>query len=266
MDMNQQLKQLEQFRTEGANKVFTMYLNTDPADPDQQGGKWKINFKKGMHNFEQYLQEDNNKEELKNFQLIKTKVEKYVHAHEPDLLKGIIVFATGDEEVWFADRVQMRLETTFSWQETPELGQFKRLKVAYPKSGIILVQQEEIKIIESELNRIENTTSYELDLDTDDWRQKKGPRKGNATKGAPGASNYQQDHFNARYEANKQRWYKKIAPQLDKQAKDWEKIYIVGEADPTNELKRQMNKSADEVIHKNMLDQDETKVLQEVFG
>ncbi|WP_369813152.1 VLRF1 family aeRF1-type release factor [Virgibacillus halodenitrificans] len=85
---------------------------------------------------------------------------------------------------------------------------------------------------------------------------------------APGATNAQKDNFAARYEANKQRWYKKIAPKLDKAAKDkeWEKIVIVGESDPSQELKQQMNKQVDEVIQKNMLDHEESKVLAEVFG
>ena len=268
MDLNNQLKHLEHVRREGANKIFTMYLNTDPSDPDQQGGKWKINFKNGMRNFESYLQEDDNKEELKNFQLVKRKVEKFVYGHEPDLLRSIIVFATADEEIWFADRIQMRVETSFTWQETPELDQLRTLKEHYPKAGIILVQQNEIKIIESDLNRVEDTTSFELDLNTDNWRQKKGPRKGSAITGAPGASNYQQDKFEARYQENKHRWYKKIAPKIDKRAKDhnWEKIIVVGEADPAIQLKEEMNKPVNDVIQKNMLDHDESKVLQEVFG
>ncbi|PAV28652.1 hypothetical protein CIL05_15275 [Virgibacillus profundi] len=267
MNLNKELKRLESIRREGANKVFTMYLNTDPSDPDQQGGEWRIHFKNGLRNFEQYLEEDDNKEELKNFQLIKQKVDKFVKGNELNFLKGVVVFATADEEVWFADRVQMHVETEFFWQETPELGQLKELKNKFPKSGIILVQQNEIKVIESYLNEIEDTTSFELDIKTDDWRQKLGPRKANTAMG-PGATNLQKDNFEARYEANQHRWYKKIAPKLDKRAKDhsWEKIYVVGESDSSHELKEQMNKPVDEVIQKNMLDHEESKVLQEVFG
>ena len=55
MDINAKLKELESVNRENGNKVFTMYLNTDPADPDQQGGEWKIHFKNGMRNFESYL-------------------------------------------------------------------------------------------------------------------------------------------------------------------------------------------------------------------
>ncbi|MGJ9457534.1 VLRF1 family aeRF1-type release factor [Oceanobacillus sp. CF4.6] len=267
MDINEKLKELENVRAEGSNKVFTMYLNTDPSDPDQQGGEWKIHFKNGMRNFEKYLEEANDKEELKNFQLVKKNVEKYMKENEQQHLKGIIVFATADEVVWYADMVQMRLENEFYWQETPELDQFRKLKDTYPKTGIILVQQNEIKVIESYLNQLEDTLSYELDVEEETWRVMQGPRKGNSATGM-GSTNLQKDNFEARYEANQQRWYKSIAPKLDKQAKDkkWEKIFVVGEAASSKELEKQMNKPVNEVIQKNMLDHEESKVMKEVLG
>ncbi|WP_373893254.1 VLRF1 family aeRF1-type release factor [Virgibacillus natechei] len=259
MDLNKEIQKLENVRTDNSNKVFTMYLNTDPSDPEQQGGEWKIHLKNGLRNFEQYLKEDDDKEEQKNFQAVKEKVENFVVGNEQNFLKGIVLFATADEEVWLATRVQMPVETAFFWQETPQLDQLKQLSFDYPKSGIILVQQNEIKVIDVYLNQIEDTYSYELDLNTEEWREKTG---------TPVASNLQTDNFDARVKANQQRWYKKIAPRLDKQAKDrnWEKIYVIGESDPANELKEQMNKPVNEVIQKNMLDHEESKVLQEVFG
>ncbi|CDQ39138.1 MULTISPECIES: VLRF1 family aeRF1-type release factor [Virgibacillus] len=260
MDLAKELKQLEAIQRDGADKVFTMYLNTDPSDPEQQGGEWKIQFKNGMRNFEQYLEEANNKEELKSFQLVKQKVEKFVRGNEQEFRRGIIIFATADEEVWFAARVQMRLDTAFFWQETPVLDQLKSLEEAHPKSGIILVQQNQVKVIESYLNEIEDKKSYELDIETDDWREKTAMGPGNPT--------VQKDNLNARFNANKHRWYKKIAPKIDKQAKDkqWDKIYVVGEPGPTQAFKDQMNKPINDVINKNMLDHEETKVLEEIFG
>lgn len=260
MDLNHEIKQLEAVHREGSDKVFTMYLNTDPSDPEQQGGEWKIQFKNGMRNFEQYLEEANNKEELKSFQLVKQKVEKFIRGNEQEFRKGVIVFATADEEVWFAARVQLRLETAFFWQETPVLDQVKKLKKDYPKAGIILVQQNEVKFIESYLNEINETKSFELDLETDNWREK--------TAMGPGNPSIQKDNLQSRYEANKHRWYKKIAPMLDKHAKnnDWEKIYVIGEPGSSQSLAEQMNKPIDRIIQKNMLDHEESKILQEVFG
>lgn len=268
MDLTKEIKKLENTRKDDANKVFTMYLNTDPSDPEQQGGEWKIHLKNGLRNFEKYLQEDDNKEELKNYQTVKEKVQRFVEGNEQNYGKGVIVFATADEEVWFAERVQMPLETAFFWQETPELEHLKNLSESYPKSGIILVQQNEIKVIEAYLNEIEETYSYELDINTDDWREKTGPRKIGSSNSSLGGTNVHSDDFKERFEANKQRWYKKIASKLDKQAKDrnWEKIYLVGEPDQSSELNEQMNKSADDVIQKNMLDHEESKVLEEIYG
>lgn len=267
MDLSEQIKKLEKVFKEGSNKVFTMYLNTDPSDPDQQGGEWKIHLKNGLRNFEHYLEEDDNKEELKDFQLVKQKVKKYVLGNEQNFRRGIVIFATADEDVWLAVRLQVGVTTEFYWQETPVLDQLQTLDEQYPKAGIILVQQDEVKVVESYLNEVENTVYYELDLKTDDWRQKVGPRQGNHSSGL-GATNAQKENFKDRIEANKQRWYKSIAPKLDKRAKDnqWEKIYVVGEADASHEIESQMNKPVDKVIHKNMLDHEESKVLNEVFG
>ncbi|MCG3419675.1 VLRF1 family aeRF1-type release factor [Oceanobacillus jordanicus] len=263
MNFNKEIEKLENIRREGPNKVFTMYLNTDPSDPEQQGGEWKIHLKNGLRNFEQYLEESGDKEELKNFQLVKQKVEKFVKGNEQEFLRSVFIIATADEEVWFADRVQMRMNTEFFWQETPELTQLRKLTDVYPKSGIILVQQDEIKVIEAYLNEIEDTDSFELDLDTNDWRKKKGPRPALGQ-----GSTMQKDGFQSRFNANKHRWYKQIAPKLDKRAKEheWEKLFVIGEPDPANALTEELNKPVEKVIQKNMLDHEESKVLEEVFA
>jgi len=258
MKMQEAINKLENVNRDNENKVFTMYLNTDPSEPDQNGDEWKIHLKNGLRNFEAYLEESGDKEELQNFKKVKEMVNGFVQENETKLLKGIILFATADQEVWFAERVQMRLDNEFFWESQPMLHQFKNLQERFPKSGIILVQQNEIRILSSHLNEIENEVYYELNIDTEEWRQKQGP----AT-----TADTQKDKFDSRYNANKQRWYKQIAPKLDKLAKDedWKKIYVVGESDPANEIIDQMNKPVDQMIQKNILDLEASKVLEEVF-
>lgn len=267
MDLAAQIQQLEQFQGDGKQKVLTMYLNTDPADPEQQGGKWKINFKNTMRNFEKYLQESNDTAEMQRFQRIKQKVTDYMDQHELDLRKGVIIIATADEHIWFTVRVQVRLQTDIYWQETPVLDQLRAIKENYPKTGIILVQTNQVKIIESEMNEVEDTTVYELDMASEDWRRQHGTQK---TKGDMqlGEHNLEADQFQNRYEANRYRWFKRIAPKLDKHAKAgaWEQIVVMGEADATNAVLEQMQKPVDIVMQKNMLDHEAHKVLDAVFG
>ncbi|WP_232334352.1 VLRF1 family aeRF1-type release factor [Oceanobacillus sp. AG] len=257
---------LKDVRKEGANKVFTMYLNTDRSDPNQQGGEWKIHLKNGMRNFETYLQQDDNTEELNNFKKVKKKAMDFIKENEQQLQRGIIIYATADDDVWFAKCVQMRLEDEFYWQETPEINQLIELSEKYPKLGIVLVQQNQVKVIDSEANRVKEITYFELDVDTEDWKIKQGPRRP-STAGA-GGPNVHKDSFESRFAANQHRWYKKIAPKLDKIAKNnqWEQLYMVGEGDSTKELGKLMHRPIDAVLQKNMLDHEETKVLEEVLA
>lgn len=267
LTISETINWLRDVQTEGSNKVFTMYLNTDRSDQDQQGGEWKIHLKNGLRNFEKYLQQDsNNKEELDNFLKVKKKATDFIKENEQNFQRGVIIFATADDGVWFSKCVQMRLKDEFYWQETPEINQLIELKERYPKLGVILVQQNQIKVIDSETNKILETLTYELDVDTEDWNIKQGPRRVHA--GGAGVPNVQKENFESRFAANQQRWYKKIAPKLDKLAKDskWERIYIVGEADSAKELEKLMNKPVDMVLQKNMLDHEESKVLEEVLA
>lgn len=253
-------------RRTGADKIFTMYLNTDLSDPEQQGGEWKIHLKNGLNNFEQYLKEGHDEEELANYRKIKKQVQRFMDENEKNLLRGVIIAASADQEIWFAGRVQMRLENEFEWQETPVLDQLKTLAGKYPRTGIILVQQNQIKLIDAYLNQIEDTEEYELDVEHDTWKIKQGPRQSRSATGL-GSSNLQKDLFHQRYEANQYRWYKSIAPKLDKQAKDreWKRIFIVGEAPASKTLEAEMNKTIEKVILKNMLDHEERKIMEKVI-
>lgn len=268
MKIKDKLHALEKVNKINSNhKVFSMYLNTDPSDPEQQGGKWKIHLKNGLRNFESYLATTSNEQELQSFQRVKEKVNRFVHDHEQMLQRGIILFATADEAVWFANLVQMRVKTDMYWQSTPVLDQIKQLESKFPYTGIVLVQKNEVKVVEAHLNEVEDTAYYELDLETDDWREKVGPQPAHVPKGMATANN-QLDQFEERYKANQHRWFKRIAKKIDKQAKQrkWQKICVIGESDYANKVKEQMDMNVHQLIQKNMLDDKTDKILNEVAG
>ncbi len=265
MDVNKEIKKLESVYADKPQKVFSMYLNTDPADPEQQGGEWKIHLKNGLRNFESYLQEDGDSDEKRNFWSVKEKVQNYIHENELNLAKSVVIFATGDDSVWFAQRFQMPVKTEFNWEETPNLDQLKEMINSFPQTGVILTQKEAIKILDTELGTLKDTKLYELDLDTEDWREHSGPPRGQASLG-PGGQNTQKEQFEARFDANRHRWYKSIASTLDKLAKEkgWTRLYLVGDKDETHDLQQNMNKKADEIVPKNMLEHEEMKVINQV--
>ncbi|GGC81850.1 hypothetical protein GCM10007216_10490 [Thalassobacillus devorans] len=266
MDMNKEIKKLESVYLEKPQRVFSMYLNTDPSDPDQQGGEWKIHLKNGLNNFESYLQEDGDSEEKRNFWAVKEKVENFVKENEQNFRKSLVIFATADDSIWFAERFQMPVKTEFHWEETAKVDQLKQMYDSFPKTGIILTQKEAIKIMDTELGTLKDSQMFELDLNTEDWKQytthpAQAP-KGDSSRSTP------QEQYKERFEANRYRWYKSLAPKLDKLAKDrqWERIYLVGDKEEADDLRDNMNKEVTDIINKNMLDHEEMKVIDEVVS
>src|SRR5699024_5962924 len=148
-------------RKEDSDKINSMYINTNLSHPDQQGGKWKIQFKKSLQDFTNFLKEDDKKVELNNIEIVKDKEDKYAETAELDLSRRIILFASADD-VWLARKAQMRLKSEFDWQKEPNLTQLKELEIEFPKTGMILVQQNYVKVIDAFLNEIRDVHFYEL--------------------------------------------------------------------------------------------------------
>ncbi|KAB8129925.1 hypothetical protein F9U64_14895 [Gracilibacillus oryzae] len=265
MNIQSEIKKIENVQLGKPNRIFTMYLNTDRADPEQQGGEWRIHLKNGLRNFESYLQEDGDSDEKRNYWAVKEKVEKYISEIEQDLAKSVVIFATGDDSIWFAEKFQMPVTTLFEWDDTANLDQLKEMHQTFPKSGIILTQKEAVKVLDTELGTLKDSHTFELDLETEDWRQYSGPPPSQANTGSGGKIT-QTDQFKERFEANRYRWYKDLANTLDRFAKglNWENIYIVGDKDEANDLKNNMNKPITKVVNKNMLDHEERKIIKEV--
>lgn len=266
MELTKTIKKLESIYLEKPERVFTMYLNTDPSDPDQQGGEWRIHLKNGLNNFKKYLKTEDSEDELNNFKKVIEQVNNFFNEYELDLQKSVIIFATPTDGLVFAEILQVPVETEFFWEEIAKVDQLIRLHQEYPRVGVILTQKEAIQVVVTELGKCIDTVNYELDLDTEDWRKHPSVNRNHTTMGGSGKSVNIREQFLARFEANRHRWYKSIAPDLDKLAKEdgLEYIYMMGDPEETKDLAKAMNKDIHTFIDKNMLDEKPDKIIKEV--
>lgn len=219
MLMKDQLKQLKNIRYKDPHKVFSMYLNTDPRDPEQQDGKWKIHLKKSLQDLAESTKKSESHEEKNQARTIIHKVEQEIQKKEADMHRSMILFASADEDLWYSKTLHIPVETEFHWENAPALNQLEKLEQSYPYTGIIVVQQYEVLVIETEIGALINETHYELNLDSDDWREHQGPQGDDLTQGGA-----KRDEFNERVKANQQRWFKSLVSTLEKKAADkgWE--------------------------------------------
>ncbi|MGD6967950.1 VLRF1 family aeRF1-type release factor [Rossellomorea vietnamensis] len=265
MSIQKTMNKLENVHLQSPDKLLTMYLNTDRRDPDQQGGKWKIALKNGLNSFNEYL-DLSNEEEKKRFNSLREKIQNYVSSLERDLPRSIIIFASEDSSIWEAFQLQVPVETNFYWEEYAVLDQMKQIQSEKPLTGLILVQQTQVKWVETAFGQIEDTEMFRFDLDTEEWRRHAGPQPSDITIASKGGSASQDDHFQQRIEANQKRWFKNLGGKLDKVAADrkWEKIIVLGDKGTGHMLSENMNKQIDEVIQKNLLNEQEEKVVEEI--
>ncbi|MBD1378959.1 VLRF1 family aeRF1-type release factor [Metabacillus arenae] len=262
---SKKIQMLEHLALQKPDKMLTLYLNTDRRNQDQQGGEWKIALKNGLNRLGEYL-EISDLDEKKRFVSIREKIEKYISSREREMPRSIILFASDDSGIWETFEMQNPVETSFYWEEHAVLDQIQDIHQQYPLSAFILLQQNQVKVLETMFGELQKKDYYEYDLDTEDWKKHEGPHHADVTMGSGGGNANKKDHFEERVKANQKRWIKSLGSSLDKKAADrkWEKIVLVGEKSTADLLDASMNKHIHEKIQKNLLHENETKVIEEL--
>lgn len=154
--------------------------------------------------------------------------------------------------------MQVPVETRFYWEETAVLDQLEILRKQFPSTAFILTQQNEVKIIETVLGKIEGVEHYHYDVINESWKPQ--DVSGNS-------ASMDEDAAKAHVEENQNRLYKRLASNLDQKAAShqWERLVIAGDKETADILDQHMNKPIDRIIPKNLLNENEHKVIEELL-
>jgi hypothetical protein len=264
MRFSERLEDLKKQRAEGSQKILSLYLNTDRSQPDQQGGEWKIKLKNGLNKFEEYIAEMGDHDELKGYRELKDKVYKKITGRERDFKKSVVLFATPDESVWVIEDLQVPIETSFHWEDTPVLDQLEALQSNYPYSGIIVIHKEDATVLETEMGVLVNEYHYSFDPDIDDWREHQGPLAASIS----ASETNKKDEFQDRFEENQKRWLKDLSSKITKKAKKnkWQETYLMGEKGYLNEFERHLPMKETKKTGKNPSRMDASKIIDQVIA
>ncbi|MGG3575122.1 VLRF1 family aeRF1-type release factor [Bacillus gobiensis] len=263
--MNKVLQKLRSCQLQSPDRMLTMYLNTDSRDPDQQGGEWKIALKNGLTRINEYL-EASSEDEHSRFNKIKDRIDQYIQELGKNMPRSLVIFASIDSQIWHCFQLQIPVETSFYWEERAMVSQLEKIYDAYPSTGVILTQQNEVKILDTSLGEINDIEHYLFDLESETWRKRDDQKKVQVTTGGA-EKTPQKDIFKEREKDIQKRLYKSLGSKLDKKAADrkWKKIIIAGDKKTAEFIKSSMNKSIDETIQKNLLNEKESKVAEELL-
>lgn len=261
------IAKLRNMKLQKPDKVLSLYLNTDRRDQDQQGGEWKIALKTGFKRLEEYLKVSS-EDELERLSSIRKKVENYFESLGRQMPRGVVIFASEDSGVWETFELQVPVKTSFYWEERPVLDGLNELHQHYPLTALVLMQQNQVKILTSNFAQLEDSETMEVDLVFDDWRQHEGPSHVNRSMGSSAVKGANQvDHFEDRVKENQYRWIKSLGSKLDKKIADqkYEQVILVGDKEEGQMLEKNMNKPVDDIIQKNLFDENEHKVIEKLL-
>ena len=261
MSLSENLKELKEFEC-SSRCVLSVYLNTNPADPEQHNGAWKIHLKNGLKRIDEYLEASNDEKEIKAYRKLKEKVTKEIENNQNDLNKGVVIFASLDPELWSVHYVQVQVKTSFHWEDHPVIEEMEYMLKAYPEAGIIMPSFGEVRILDTAMGFVNGEKSYAFDSGLEVWKEQKSVRS-SLQRGGGGQS----DGLDDRLRENLERFYKELGVTVEKMRKErnWKELYVVGEAELANSFAKTLRTKPNNCIYKNLINIQSSKVLHHVF-
>ncbi|SDH42574.1 Protein required for attachment to host cells [Alteribacillus persepolensis] len=262
MALLEQLQSLKQQRDETG--MLTIYLNTDFGDGSQHNGEWKIRLKNGLKKLKEYVEKSGTKDELKAFKKAADIADRHIYDQQINMQKSFLLIISSDGEVLAEHILQVPMETEFHWESTPVLSQLESMQKHFPASGIVMVQKSDVHFMDTALGEIRDEKHYSWDVESEDWKQ----YEGNAASERVPSGSTQVDEVDHRFEENKQRWYKNLAPSLNKEVKNrnLEGIFLVGNTEAIRDMEKHLDVNVLDTVPKNLTSKPSHEVLNTVYG
>ncbi|WP_211655141.1 VLRF1 family aeRF1-type release factor [Planococcus alpniumensis] len=285
MTLYDEIQELKQFECED-RCVLSVYLNTNPADREAQNGAWKIQLKNGLKRLDEYLTVSKDEEELKAYKALRKKVEKEITDNQGDLQKGVVIFASTQDDLFWVKHLQISVKTDFQWENKPALDQLRYIYKAYPYAGVVLPSFKGIRVLDTSVGIVNEEVYYEFDAGLEVWTEQKGVRSSGRIQGRSGAGSTgggaaggnspviggsgggsPTDELDHRLKENLDRFYKDMGSKIEKLKKErrWEEIHVIGEAEHAQSFSKVLHKKPNSCIHKNLINNSADKILHEVF-
>ncbi|MFJ7933360.1 VLRF1 family aeRF1-type release factor [Sporosarcina sp. NPDC096371] len=263
MSISKELQVLKEFKCPD-RCVLSAYVNTNPADPDQLKGAWRIHLKSGLKRIEEYITASKDENELQAFKKLKDKVVKEIEDHQHDLHKGVVIFASENPELWSVHYVQVHVRTSFHWEDHPVLEEMEYMYKAYPEAGIVLPSFGEVRILDTAMGFLNDELIYDFEPNLQGWGDRK---KSSDDDNHPAIGSSKVDVLEPRLKENLGRFYKGMGEIVEKLKKErgWKEIHVAGEAELAKAFAEILREKPASCIHKNLNNSKPYEVLHQVF-
>lgn len=243
--------------------MLSVYLNTNPGDPQLLNGGWQIHLKNGFKRIHEYLIASKDENEIKVFEKLKDKVTKEIKDNKNRLRKSVVIFASLEPELWSVHYVQVPAKTSFHWESKPMTEEMEYMYKAYPEAGVILPSYGEIRILDTAMGDVKEELFYEFDLSIDGWKQRKSETDTDDKKSKKSS----ESNLDARPRTNAKGFFKGMDQVIAKLKKErgWREIRITGETDVANSFAETLREKPASCIYKNLNNNKTSEIISQVF-
>jgi hypothetical protein len=199
--------------------MLSLYLNVNPASPENQATTpgWRSWLNRTLRDLENTDGNDTNEA----WKAVRTRVEDYFDSYEPKS-KGLVLFLGENVEQVFELPMLMDNRASFG---APAVAPLVWAIDEYEPYVVVRVDREKAHFIVGFLGGIEYEDSMTLDLDTEDWRNKK------IVEATPGRvverSSSGRDRFDQRVDDHIGRFYQDVAAHTQELSKQYETQRII---------------------------------------
>lgn len=262
MGMSKEIQLLKDFHS-GARNVLSVYLNTNPGDPEQLNGAWKIHMKNEFKDLEKYLEAADKQVELKSFKNLKKKILNEIELKQDELQKGFIIFASEEPELWSVFYVQVPVKTSFHWEDHTVTEELEYMYKAYPEAAIVLPSFGEVRILDTAMGIVKEDMVFRFDPNLEVW----GNQKSMEPDGQHAVGSSKIEFIEPRLRENLNRFFKGMGTTVEqmKKKREWKEIHVSGEAELAKAFAETLREKPASCIYKNLNNSKSHEIIHQVF-
>ena len=227
-DMSQErLRRLAEWRPEGG--VISVYLDVDPAD---RGEGWRIELQDGLREIAKAAAGGAERDALERAsrRILSRFPQNVPHPHGRVQI-GFVEVAGDEREMWWG--IQATLDRSRVLHGPgPHLAPLVRILDRGAPIGVVLTALERARAFEWALGRIAELGTWELEIFSLDWRERKSQQSGPQV-GGTGTTAAGRDQYAQRLQSNRDRFLKQLGHLLADRFGDreWRGLMIFGEGE-----------------------------------
>ena len=259
------IKEIEELKVYSSTdrSVLSIYLNTNPADPEQLNGGWGIHLKSSLKRIGEYIEASGDEKELKAFNHVKEKVKNELEKNSLGLRKGAVIFASANDDLWSVHYVQVPVKTNFYWEDHPVTEQLEYMYKAYPEAGIIMPSFGEVRVLDTALGFVRDDVTFKYDPVSETWNEKVKLD----SRGRRAVADSKTAVLDSKYRSNASTFYKGMRTTIEqlKKKRGWREFHVAGEAEMANAFTETLRDLPASCVYKNLNNSKANDVIHQIL-